>query len=288
LVIGAAPGVATPVTIFVSPGLQIDTYYKYGPEPQDPLTPEDETLPHWYQFLDDGATGAKLFDDDGDEVMELTDSDGRTSRIELHFIDGARGDDDLKVNGLIFEPGGPALIGLPPQVEGVAINDGAAQRSMVTSLTVEFSGLVSIEPGAFELRRQGQALPLGLLVALSDVDGRTVATLTFTGPPFLGGSLRDGTYRLMIRGDKVRDANGIVLDGDGDGVAGGDASAEFFRLFGDSDGDGDVDWRDAAALATTLGKRSRDAGYLWYFDFNSNGHVSVEDLARFVLGLVRK
>src|SRR5262249_55117668 len=43
----------------------------------------------------------------------------------------------------------------PPVARGVVVNDGSAQRSMVTSLTVTFSTIVHLDPGAFELVRQG-------------------------------------------------------------------------------------------------------------------------------------
>ncbi|UCF36071.1 MAG: hypothetical protein JSU96_14780, partial [Acidobacteriota bacterium] len=78
---------STTVEILLPDGLDIDSYYKYGPTPGAPL-------PHWYEFSFNGTTGAELFDD----------------RVVLHFVDGERGDDDLAVNGEIIEPGGPAQV----------------------------------------------------------------------------------------------------------------------------------------------------------------------------------
>src|SRR5204862_945718 len=46
----------------------------------------------------------------------------------------------------------------PARVESAVVNDGSAQRSMVTSLTVTFDRLVTVDPGAFELRQQGGSL----------------------------------------------------------------------------------------------------------------------------------
>jgi len=86
-------GDATTVEMTLPPGIDINTYYKYGPTP-------DNLAPHFYQFLYDGTTGAELFDDDGD---------GTNDRIVLHFVDGQRGDHDLIVNGMIVDPGAPAL-----------------------------------------------------------------------------------------------------------------------------------------------------------------------------------
>jgi hypothetical protein len=282
-VTGLTPGGATNVTMILPPGVHPTTYFKFGRRLFDnPDTPKDETQPHWYEFEYNGHTGAQMVD---------SDFDGLTDRIVLHFVDGARGDDrgilGTWPDGVIRDPGGPAFFQLPPQVASVTINDGSGQRSMVSQLTVLFSNSVTVDSNAFQLWKVGASRPLDLTVSLAEQNGQTLAQLTFQGAHTFAGSLTDGSYRLVIRGDAIRDAEGSRLDGDRDGAAGGDAVEEFFRLFGDGDGDGDVDWRDAAAFATTLGKRSRDAGYLWYFDFNSSGRVGVEDLIRLVVGAIR-
>jgi hypothetical protein len=90
-------------------------------------------------------------------------------------------------------------------------------------------------------------------------------------------------YRLVIRGDKIRGANGRILDGDGDSNDGGSRVHKFFSLFGD----GNVDNVDKAGFKSTFGKRSRDLDHLWYLDFNANGRVWSEDLALFLLGYCR-
>lgn len=286
VVIGVEPAVSTPVTIYVSPGLPLHTYYKFGPEPQDPATTDDETVPHWYEFDYRGATGAQLFDDDGDGVTELEDSDDRTSRIVLHFVDGERGDDDLTINGLIFEPGGPASAP-PPTVHSVQINDGSAQRSKVNSITITFDDLMTVDPGAFVLRRN-DGKHVGLDVALSEADGRTVALLTFRGSNIVGGSLADGEYTLTIRADRIHDRFGRGLDGDSDRRAGGDYRDEFFRRFGDSDGDRDVDHVDWGSFLSTFGRRAADPSYLWYFDYEADGRVFLSDLVQFLLSQRRR
>src|SRR5262249_15313968 len=165
----------------------------------------------------------------------------------------------------------------PPQVESVAVNDGSTQRSLVTSLTVTFDRAVALDPGAFELRRQDDSL-VGLSVATSAADGRTVAVLTFTGPDVLGGSLADGNYTLTVRGDLVHDRFGRPLDGDGDGTPGGDRADEFFRLYGDGDGDRDVDLLDLGRFLGTLGRRRGDPHILGYLDYDGDGRVGPLDL----------
>jgi arylsulfate sulfotransferase len=179
-----------------------------------------------------------------------------------------------------------ALAGAPQKVASAVLSDGSAQRSMVTSLTVAFSNVVRLDAGAIALVRQG-AGAIQLHVAQAVVDGHSVDTLTFSGPGILGGSLADGHYTLTFHGGLVHDDFGQALDGAGTGVPGGDRVDTFFRLFGDSDGDGHVDAQDLLRFGSTFGKRAGDLGYLWYFDYDGDGRVDVGDLAQLVRRLGR-
>jgi hypothetical protein len=168
----------------------------------------------------------------------------------------------------------------PAQVASVIVNDGSAQRSMVTSLTVTFDAPVAVDPGAFQLTRQdGSAVDLN--VAISILNGQTVSVLTFAGAGIVGGSLADGNYALVIRGDLVHDLYGRALDGNADGAAGGDRSDSLFRLYGDSDGDRDVDLSDLGRFLSTFGDRAGESDYRWYFDVNGDDRVGVVDLVAF-------
>src|SRR5437870_8856937 len=138
---------------------------------------------------------------------------------------------DLKVNKpeyrayrmrTLYEGVDDALAGPPQKVESVVLNDGSAQRSMVNSLTVTFSGAATLDPGAIELSRQDGSL-VDAQVSISLLSGKTVAVLSFAGTEFVGGSLADGSYTLTVRADQVHDRWGRELDGDNDGDAGGDA-----------------------------------------------------------------
>jgi hypothetical protein len=168
----------------------------------------------------------------------------------------------------------------PARVAGVAVNDGSAQRSMVNSLTVTFDGPVTLDPGAFEISRQDGS-PVELNVAASVVDGRTVAVLTFVGSDLVGGSLADGSYTLTVRADQVHDRWGRELDGDGDGSAGGDRTDGFHRLFGDSDGDRDVDGVDRDRFRSAFDKSRGGVASSWFFDFEGDGDVDGRDNGQF-------
>jgi hypothetical protein len=174
----------------------------------------------------------------------------------------------------------------PPVARGVVVNDGSAQRSMVTSLTVTFSTVVHLDPGAFELVRQGGGV-IDLSIAEAVVGGHTVDTITFVGAGIIGGSLADGHYTLTIHGDHIHDEFGQALDGAGTGLEGSDRTDAFFRLFGDSNGSGHVDLGDLLRLVSSLGTHAGDPGYLWYFDYNADGRVDFGDLLQLLHRLGR-
>ena len=69
---GLSPGDAATATMYLPEGESFNTYYKYGPTPDNPIN-------HWYEFLYDGQTGANI----------------NGNVITLNFVDGLRGDDDL-------------------------------------------------------------------------------------------------------------------------------------------------------------------------------------------------
>jgi hypothetical protein len=180
----------------------------------------------------------------------------------------------------LYEGTDDALAGAPGKVESVVINDGSAQRSMVNSITVTFDGAAVLDPGAIELRRENGTL-VDAHISISLVGSKTVAVLTFAGGEFVGGSLADGNYTLTVLADHVHDRWGRELDGDGDGTSGGDRVDAFFRLFGDSDGDHDVDGVDRDRFRSAFKSKAGDPSYLWYFDFDGDGDVDGLDNRQF-------
>jgi hypothetical protein len=172
---------------------------------------------------------------------------------------------------------------VPPTITGTQINDGSAQRSMITSLTVTFSQPVTLPANpatAFTLTRQSDNANVTLNAAVS---GNSV-TLTFTGGAVDNASLADGRYTLTALASQI---NGGKFDGNGDGVTGDDyvlASAltpnpptNIFRLFGDVDGNGSVDASDFIVFRQNFG------GYLFAFDFDGDDSVSASDFIQFRL-----
>jgi hypothetical protein len=169
-----------------------------------------------------------------------------------------------------------------PAVAGVAVNGGAAQRSMVTTLTVTFDSLVTIAPGAFTLTRvglpngvPGDGATVGAITASTQtVNGVTVATLTFSGANVTAGSLDDGTWALTIDRTRVTSAGGSV-------PMAADFTGQVHRFFGDSEGDRDVDVLDLARFRPAYGKSAGQPGYAADFDSEGDGDVDVLDLSQF-------
>jgi len=176
--------------------------------------------------------------------------------------------------------------GTPPTVTGVQVNTGAAQRSVVTSLKVSFSEAVTFPSGlsaAFQLVRTGPGGATGA-VNLTAVPSGADVTLTFLAggavPTEKGGSLIDGVYQLTVVAANVLGAGGL-LDGDGNGSPGGDfvtpgsGAGRLFRLFGDADGDGDVDAQDFGAFRAAFGGSNPT------FDSDGDGDVDATDFGAF-------
>jgi hypothetical protein len=166
-----------------------------------------------------------------------------------------------------------------PRVSAAQVNDGSAQRSRVTSLTVTFDAAVVFAGpvgDAFALTRAGGGA-VGFTATAALVGGVTVVTLdAFAGTDTESGSLRDGRYTLTALASRIS-ANGQPLDGDGDGQSGGDFALALHRLYGDATGDGRVDNADFFLFRGTFGRSTGDPLYLAYFDANNDGRVDNAD-----------
>jgi hypothetical protein len=149
---------------------------------------------------------------------------------------------------------------------------------MVTAIKVSFSEAVTFPSGiaaAFQLQRTGPGGPAGP-VTLSLAQSGAAVTIAFADPTFApaGGSLIDGRYTLTLVASKIQGAGGF-LDGDGNGAGGDDRVVLTHRLFGDADGDGDVDATDFGAFRGAFGSGNPA------FDFDGDGDVDAADFGAF-------
>ncbi|MFO0850945.1 MAG: PA14 domain-containing protein [Gemmataceae bacterium] len=170
------------------------------------------------------------------------------------------GTDDLVVRGTVRST---------PAVESVTVAGGAAQRSMVGQLTVAFNTLVNLAANAFTVTPQagGPAVSIGWTAA--DVDGRTVVTITAPG-----GTLADGRWRVTTAAGAVTHrAGGVALATS--------QTTDFFRLFGDINGDGTVNGTDLFTFRPAFGMGVAQPNYISGFDYNSDGLINGTDLFEF-------
>jgi Putative Ig domain/Dockerin type I domain len=167
------------------------------------------------------------------------------------------------------------VIAAVPTVLSAVINDGSAQRSIVKSLTFTFSTVVTFQPGAFASLDQTTGKRVEVDVTTSQVGDESKAVLTFPTFRVRPSSLDDGQYALTIYGNLIHGVYGQALDGDGNGTPGGNYVDAFFRLFGDSNGDGVVNGTDLSAFQSTLLRRAGDPKFLGIFDYNGDGIIDL-------------
>jgi hypothetical protein len=189
--------------------------------------------------------------------------------------------------GTGFDIGAYEFVAAAPRITATQVNDGTAQRSRVTSLTVTFSTQVTFSgsaASAFTLSRTGGGA-VSFQASASTINGVTVVTLNaFTGADTEFGSLRDGRYTLTALANQIT-AGGVQLDGNGDGTPGdnytfGEAQG-LFRFFGDINGDRHVDIADFGLFTGTFNLSTGQTGFLAAFDFNGDGHVDIADFGQF-------
>lgn len=168
------------------------------------------------------------------------------------------------------------------QVEAVVVNDGAVQRSSLTEVRVEFNALVDAPTAAFTLTNTGTPsnpandAVTDLTYVFADVGSKTMLTITPNG----GGSLANGNYRIDIDGSQVS-LRGGGLSMDGTFTFGDEPTDNFFRKYGDDNGNNLVDLLDFASFRQTFGKSSADAGYNPGLDSDEDATIGLLDFAAF-------
>jgi hypothetical protein len=166
------------------------------------------------------------------------------------------------------------------------LDSGTAERSVVRSITVTFSENVSYPSGAaaaFQLARLNTSASAGPIgnAPINIATGSNTASITFSDSTFApqasagsatqGGSVIDGQYQLTIIASNVTGVGGQLNGGT-------DGQTNFFRLFGDSNGDAQVTLvPDFNAFRAAF-----NPGYGTTFDYNNDGLVTtVPDFNQF-------
>jgi hypothetical protein len=153
-----------------------------------------------------------------------------------------------------------------PQVTAFVIDDGSTQCSMVRSLTLAFDQAVNLDSSKITLLLNNSPAPVTL--AVSALAGNQYR-VTFGGNGVSAGSLADGRYRLVLNGSQITNATGTPMASS--------PGYDFYRLFGDGDGSGVVDFNDFLILQNAFGKTSTTAGFASGLDGDSNDVIDFND-----------
>ncbi len=194
--------------------------------------------------------------------------------------DGRFGSATATTLGISFVDGPAAT-----RVSEIIVGDGTTQRSLVNQVTVEFDGPVTLGSDAITVIKKG-ATGGSVTATAAPVpnSGNRVYTVSFGGAFFQDGSLVAGNYQLTINANLVTNPAGIAIDGDQNGTPGGNRvfgenpNDLFFRLFGDSNGDRDVDALDLINFRRSLNVPTSHPNYRSYFDERQDGDVDSIDL----------
>ena len=164
-------------------------------------------------------------------------------------------------------------LAVPPALQRVTVNDGSAQRSRVTSLTVSFSQPVTLAGGAITLAADNASVGVVPTYAWSSTDGGLNYVVTFNGTSVIGGSIADGRYSLTVHAGLVQNAAGAAMESD--------QTVAFHRFFGDIDGDAGVSIADFNPFASSFGTNSSSTGFNAAFDWDADGVISIGDFNPF-------
>lgn len=185
---------------------------------------------------------------------------------------------DSPLSGIIaqrhFKPPVPRAV--------VQVDDGTPQRSRVESLIVTFNTLVNVNAGGITLTGPAGPVTLALDYSLSTTP-QTIVKLTFSGNNVTPVGLADGRYTLTIASQHVSNFNGEPYDGDADGLPGPDGVFVFHRLFGDTDGDADVDAVDFGVFRAAFGSFLGQPSFNRVLDSDGDDDVDAFDFAQFRL-----
>jgi hypothetical protein len=235
-----------------------------------------------YELVEgDGDWDNGLFTIEGDSLRILESPDFETQpayfvRIKSTDIEGASIEKEFMLTVID-----------QAEVDSIIVAGGADQRSRVDQVRVTFDGPVALADQAFAvyLRGDQDAAVVTNVVTELDDQGRSVATLTFSGPLTRNGALVDGNFLLELDPNRVARFGQpfAVLDSVGtrERITFGDDEADgFYAMFGDVNGDRSLEADDYAAFRGAYGKQIGDVGYDLRFDFDADGVVGEDDFGQ--------
>ena len=164
---------------------------------------------------------------------------------------------------------------------------GDDTRSKVDDITVVIDSPVNTPETAFQIRnRESNDLVDFTISSFVNSFDQTWVRFRFLPGPSVDTasngfhSLANGNYQLDIAAQQITlISNGVAMQNDY--RFGDDANDNFFRFYGDEDGDRDVDGQNYARFGLTFLKRLGQSGYNSEFDHDGDNDVDGQDYARF-------
>ncbi|MEO1529468.1 MAG: sulfatase-like hydrolase/transferase [Planctomycetota bacterium] len=232
------------------------------------------------------------FDNGNERFFDLQQDPLETTNLSIGNNNGPRVQNynalTAFLDGLLASP-------QPPRVESMTVNEGDAQRSIVDRLTVTLNTPAAVDAtngSPFVIRHRLTDEIVDHQLQVERVDGKTRVHLTFVPGDTVSdrganlASLDDGNYDVTLDASKITyDIH--LLDGNADGIGGDDhvfgdeADDGFFRFFGDSDGDRDVDGQDFGRLFSTFFRSLGQVGFDPTFDYDGDNDVDGQDYGQF-------
>lgn len=246
--------------LFDSAGNQIDANDD-GPTPGESFS-ADSYIDHIFKTAGTYYVGVSGFPN--------YNYDPVTGDNDYPYSTGATGGYDLVVTG--YPDVTPPIVAASPTITG-----GRQTSPKPSVINVSFSEDVFDTLTLDDIRVHN--ITTGTDIAQSNMSlsvnhDTKVATITFPGLP--NAVLPDARYYVKLISSGITDFAGHALDGNGDGVAGGDYIYNFNLLTGDANGDGAINFTDLVAVAQNY---DRTGGMTpAQGDFTGDGSVSFADL----------
>ncbi|WP_372895656.1 Ig-like domain-containing protein [Stieleria sp.] len=244
----------------------------------------DNGGPTWTHALRNGSPAI----DNGDNTQAV-DADSTWLRYDQRGMGYSRNIDGDRSGTPTVDIGAFETLP-PPIVESIVINDGHGQRSRVDQLAIRLDQPVRLDDeggSPFELINLSTNQRVDVSASVHELNSPSTLLLTFLPGPSVGpgGMLLDGDYQLTMKASMIT-VGAMVLDGNGDGTAadhvfGNEATDNFFRFFGDTDGDRDVDGQDYGRFGLTFLKQAGMPGFEPALDSDADGDVDGQDYGRF-------
>ncbi|MEM6472604.1 MAG: lamin tail domain-containing protein, partial [Planctomycetota bacterium] len=181
----------------------------------------------------------------------------------------------------------PGVSRLVPVIRDLVVNRGLETRSELTEIQFDVSvPIATPDASAFTLV-DADDLPVTAINVVAEPHGPgTRVRLTFGSGigiverPRLPNTLADGDYRLSIAaGALVAQIGGAGTENEF--LFGEDVADRFFRKYGDSDGDGNVNLLDFTVFRSAFGSFIGDDDYDAALDFQGDGGINAMDFVTF-------